>query len=38
MALAVDITTGVRFDFGGGDVLTVLGVSKAQIADQIFIA
>lgn len=38
LALAVDITGGVRFDFGGGDVLTVLGVSKAQIADQILIA
>lgn len=37
LGFAVDITGGVRFDFGGSDVLTVLGVTKADLADQIFI-
>ncbi|TXH99601.1 MAG: calcium-binding protein [Pseudorhodobacter sp.] len=37
LAKAVNITGGVRFDFGGGDVVTVMGVTKSAIADDIFI-
>lgn len=32
---ATDITGGVRFDLGGGEIITVMGVTKAQLADQI---
>lgn len=38
LALARNITGGVVFDFDGGDVLTVMGVTKAQVADDIFLA
>lgn len=37
LSKATNITGGVRFDFGGGDVVTVMGVTKAAIADDIFI-
>lgn len=37
LSRGTDISGGVRFDFGDGDVLTVLGVTKAQIADDIIL-
>lgn len=36
LTFASNITGGVEFDFGNGDVLTVMGITKAAIADQIF--
>lgn len=37
LAAAVNISGGVRFDLGGGNLLTVMGVTKAQLADDIVI-
>lgn len=37
LSRGTNITGGVRFDFGDGDVLTVLGATKAQLADDIIL-
>lgn len=37
LSKAINITGGVRFDFGGGDIVTVMGVTKTTIADDIYI-
>lgn len=37
LADAVNITGGVRFTLDDGDVLTIMGVTKAQLADQVFL-
>jgi Ca2+-binding RTX toxin-like protein len=37
LADAVDITGGLRFTLDDGDVLTIMGITKAQLADQIFL-
>lgn len=37
LSFATDTATGVVFDFGNGDVLTVLGVTRAELRDDLIV-